>query len=155
MKITFLKDLKKNPKDLDSNSRINRSIPETEITQLEALYNNGNPFPKALKELLYLAGDYCYLLDYGLADNQQELQEFVLENLGEYNKVISRPFYVIDVYNSSDQFLFVYLDEGDDPIVYEAHYFYDSDPWITHVSDNLSEYIIYMVRRVKEGGSPF
>lgn len=155
MEIKFLKDLKNNPRKRNSEQFINEAIPETEITQLEVLYNNGSFFPKALKELLYLAGDYCYVLDYGMADNQQEMQEDVQERFIRYSKSIARPFYVIDVFNGNSQFLFVYLDEGDDPAVYEARYSESNDSWISLVSDKLSKYVSDLVKRVKEGRNPF
>ena len=115
MDITYLKQLERTR---NKNSWINESISLEEIKQLEQIYNNNKPFPKALRELLFLAGNYCIVLDYGLNDTQQELQEFVRENMQEENRIITRPFYAIDVYNAGDQFLFVYLDEGDDPEVY-------------------------------------
>jgi len=45
----------------------------SEISDLEQSYNNGVPFPKVLRELLYLAGKNCYVCDYGLYDTQQEM----------------------------------------------------------------------------------
>ena len=123
MKIQYLIELQNNPTKFGK--LINSSIvpiSEEEIKQLETKYNNGKQFPKALRELLFLAGNDCYVLDYGLDDSQQELQEFVRGRMREKNRVITRPFYVIDVYNALDQFQFVYLDEKDDPAVHEGHY---------------------------------
>ena len=160
MNIIYLKSLQNNP-----SLEINRSgyysviqgVMEQEIEQLEQLYNYGNPFPKALKELLFLGGSDCYVLDYGLNETQQKLQEFVRENMQEESRVITRPFYVIDVYNAGDQFLFIYLDEGDNPPVYEGHYWDSNDrpSWITLVDSSLSNYINDLVNRVKNGQNPF
>lgn len=50
MTINYLQILRDNPK-LSKN--IMRGMTLTEITQLEQAWNNGNPFPKVLKELLF------------------------------------------------------------------------------------------------------
>lgn len=155
MQIEYLKELEKNPYRFGKPNFNNEAIPETEIIHLEQLYNNGNTFPKALRELLFLAGDYCYILDYGISESQEELQEYVREYLDETNKTITRPFFVIDVYNAGDQFLLVYLDEGDDPPVYEASYYENPSSWIRLLSYNLSKFIYNKIVRVKEGRNPF
>ena len=158
MEIVYLKELKNNP----VMSGITRNFPivpvtEVEIIQLEQLYNSGNPFPTALKELLHLAGGSCYVLDYGLNETQQQLQEFVRAEMLDEGRVITRPFYVIDVYNALDQFLFVYLDEGNNPAVHEGHYVNSitRTNWITSVAPSLSNYIDDLVARVKKGQNPF
>jgi hypothetical protein len=90
-----------------------------EIVNLETTYNSGNQFPPSLRELLFLAGQYCYVLDYGMNDTQEEMQNDVQDWFIDYSFSITRPFFVIDVHNGSDAFLFVYLDEGiNDPMVY-------------------------------------
>ncbi|OOQ61002.1 SMI1/KNR4 family protein [Mucilaginibacter pedocola] len=93
-----------------------------EIIELEAIYNGGKPFPTVLRELLYIAGEHCHVLDYGIYGSQAAMQEKARGWLvrGRRNLSIPRPFFVIDVYNAGNQFLFVYLDESQtDPIVYE------------------------------------
>jgi hypothetical protein len=98
-----------------------------QIEGLETIYNSGNQFPVSLRELLFLAGQSCYVLDYGLNDTQQEMQDDAREWLADRNFSITRPFFVVDIHNGSDSFLFVYLDEGvDDPIVY--FYMLDTNP---------------------------
>jgi hypothetical protein len=158
MKIQYLKILEDNPSayphDTDFKLTI-RSTPLIEITQLEVLYNNGRLFPTALRELLYLAGDYCYVLDKSDFESQQEMQEYVRSQLELTNKVITNPFMVIDVYNAPSQFLFVYLNAGDNPPVYEASYYATNENWIRPVSNSLSSYIESLIQRVKEGRNPF
>lgn len=155
MHIEYLKELEKNAYYFGNPNKKNKPISETEIAHLEQLYNDGKSFPKALTELLYLAGDYCYVFDYGLNESQEELQEFVRENLFEYEKALARPFFVIDVYNAGDQFLFVYLDAGDDPAVYQATYYFEQSDWIKEIKPHLSELVERLIERVKEGISPF
>jgi hypothetical protein len=155
MEIEYLKQLENNPFRFNYPDINNEPTPESEILHLEQLYNQGKTFPKALRELLYLAGNFCYVLDYGINESQEELQEFVREELNYYNKEISRPFFAIDVYNASDQFLLIYLDEGDNPAVHEAIYYENSLRWIRLISYNLSQYIDNLIVRVKEGRNAF
>jgi len=155
MEIVYLKELQDNPNRRGDPKFNNEPILESEILHLEELYNAGNTFPKALRELLYLAGNYCYVLDYGISESQEELQEFVRGELNYYNKEISRPFFAIDVYNASDQFLLIYLDEGDNPAVYVASYYEDSSGWTRLLSYNLSKFIDNKIARVKEGRNAF
>ena len=158
MEIKYLTQLKNNPSAYPMDVKYPQTIvpiPLSEIAQLEKLYNNNSPFPVALKELLFLAGDYCYVLDTGTFDTQQEMQEYVRGKLISEDLLISRPFFVIDVYNAPDQFLFVYLDEGDNPAVYEAIYYNETPNRIHHINDSLSGYIDALIERVKEGRNPF
>ncbi len=153
MEIEFLKYLEENPiKKGISNDWPIKPIPLCEIETLETTYNNGNPFPKALRELLYLAGEYCYVLDYGVHDSQGALQIAERQYLIDQGNTISRPFYVIDCYNDYDQFLFVYLDEGDNPPVYE---FMLGEGSIRMIDKSLSIYINKSIDLVKRGINPF
>jgi hypothetical protein len=158
MKIDFLQNLRDNPK---LGLFENEPIELEEIHKLELLYNNGDRFPKALRELLFLAGGYCEVLDFGLNDTQQEMQEEARSWLPIYKRQIPRPFYVIDVYNSGDQFLFVYLDDNElNPIVYEAVLYehpYDSRPWIhsSLLAKTLSQFIDNRLDILKRGENPF
>lgn len=132
-----------------------------QIEQLEQQYNAGRPFPAALRELLFLAGGSCYVLDYGLNDTQQEMQEDARSWLTEddLNLSIPRPFYVIDVYNAGSQFLFVYLDEDqDNTMIYEA-FLPDEEPidtkWLRCLGSNLSSYIERGIAKLLKGYNPF
>jgi hypothetical protein len=118
MNIEILKHLQENPEAYPNDSGNKHAIRGISITEIEALetkYNNGSPFPKVLRELLYLAGDFCYVLAYGLNETQEELQEDQRELMADQGQTISRPFYVLDCYSYGDTFLFIYLDEGDNP----------------------------------------
>ncbi|WP_330441915.1 SMI1/KNR4 family protein [Flavobacterium sp. C4GT6] len=157
MKIEYLKELELNPYRHGDPDMNNDPISLTEIENLERLYNNGKPFPKALKELLFLAGKYCYVLEYGAFDSQQEIQDYVRELLEEDNISIQRPFFVIDVYNAGSQFLYVYLDEGNNPAVYEGfHYFEINFNGYSHLtSSSLQKFIESQIGAVKQGGNAF
>ena len=160
MKIRYLKILQDNRSaypDRDYKATI-EPMTINDIILLENLYNNGIEFPQVLRELLFLAGRDCYVLDYGFNDSIIEVQEFVRTKLKDFNQQFQRPFIAIDIYNSSDQFLFVYLDEGHNPPVYEAEYKYGiqgSGCLINKVSSSLLQYIDDLIARVKEGRNPF
>ena len=162
MEIQYLSYLRDNPDAFPNETEYKLTIEPIslqEIATLEQLYNNGNPFPKVLKELLFLAGSLCYVLDFGIFDTQQEMQDDVREHMASQSRVISRPFYAIDVYNQGDQFLFIYLDEGEDPPVYEGLYSgggVNFPDWIHSVSvKSLSELINHRIDRQKAGRNPF
>jgi hypothetical protein len=146
-----------NPGGIDFKDEI-KGISLAEIQQLEQTWNGGKEFPAALRELLFLAGDDCYVLDTGLMESQQEMQEEARQWLVDFNRTISRPFYVIDVYNAGEQFLMVYLDEGDDPNVYEAYlpnWRDDQMLWLDKVGRTLKDFINIRIDMVKQGYNPF
>jgi len=159
--LTYLRDNPfGNPGSLSDKDPIEpMSLEEIEI--LEALYNNGNPFPKALKELLFLAGNSCYVLDKGIYPTQEKMQQFVRNRLIRAGKTISRPFYTIDIYNGPEQCIFVYLDESENPQTYGAYYFADdsspnsSPKFIEKIELSLTELINHRIDRNKVGRNPF
>ena len=162
MEIKYLQLLRDNPEEYPKNKEGRkhpiRPFSIVEIEQLESAYNSGKKFPLALRELLFLAGNSCYVLEYGYKGNMESVQEIVREDLALANKVISRPFLAIDIYNMFDQFVFVFLDEGDDPPVYEGYY----DPedmgessLYRKIQPSLSTLINRKVQRVQAGGSAF
>ena len=158
MNIEILKYLQQYTKKPNSKAGLqNVGISIQDITLLESQYNNGSKFPKDLKELLFLAGKFCYILDYNIFETQQELQNTVRDWLSENNLSISRPFFAIDAYSYGESFLFIYLDEGDDPIVRQAYLFPRKDmTFITNLlGQSLSAYISGQIDDVKQGINPF
>jgi hypothetical protein len=112
MDIEILKNLEANP-HLEPSISVNKPMTLSEIASLELLYNlNGNPFPKAVKELLFLGGNYNWI--FGSSD--EFMQNFIREEMAEDGLVITRPFLVL--YNYDQSFGFVYLDEGVDNPIY-------------------------------------
>jgi hypothetical protein len=159
MNIQFLTILRDNPIQYGTEFNFeNEGIPLSEIQQLEQAWNNQNPFPIALKELLYLAGSFCYVLDTGWNNTQQSMQTKAREWMLDYNRNITRPFYVIDVYNAGDQFLMVYLDEGDNPNVYSANLpqgWEQNGMWLTNIDRTLKDFLAFRINKVKQGINPF
>jgi hypothetical protein len=155
MNIAYLKKLRdypvRNPNATELRGEI-EGLPLSEIEQLETNWNNGNPFPKSLRELLFLAGEYCYVLDYGAYDSLDQIQEYKREDLLEYHNItINRPYFIIDVYGGN--ITFVYLDESqEDPTV---HYIEKYSPLVIGNSRLLSKYIEAGIENVKKGYNPF
>lgn len=134
---------------------MNEGISLEEINSLEQNWNNGNQFPSALRELLFLAGNYYNVFDYGIFDSQQDFQDFAKQDFTESNKTISRPFFVLD-YNTGYNFLFIYLDEGDNPTIYEANTWVEGDNWIKHLENlTIKSLVDDGIERVKRGENPF
>lgn len=160
MNIEILKNLRDNPArypNRSSNKFENEGLTMEEIKVLEQTWNNGNLFPQALRELLFLAGKYCYVLDYNIHETQQEMQEELRDAMQFRGHSYSRQFYIIDNYGG-DQFLFIYLDETmDDPKVYE----YASDaiererPIDRFIGFTISQLINSSIKEVREGRNPF
>ncbi|GAB2691377.1 hypothetical protein GCM10027037_13310 [Mucilaginibacter koreensis] len=133
-----------------------------QVEQLEQQYNGGKNFPAALRELLYLAGQYCYVVDTGLNETQQEMQEHVralmIDPEYEYYCSIPRPFYIFEVLDGGEQFQFVYLDENqEDPVIHVAELYEnrDGNPWIKKLNFTLSQVINERVSRMLRGESPY
>lgn len=158
--LTLLRDNpERRPKHPTNKGRI-QPISLDEISTLEQLYNNGHLFPKSLRELLFLAGQSCYVLDHGIWDTQQEMQEYVRRKMTTNSRTITRPFFAVDLYNGNEQFIFVYLDEGDDPNTYEGYYSFDpneddGDDWISPLRLTLTDLVNHGIHMAKQGLNPF
>jgi hypothetical protein len=159
MDIKYLTKLRDNPTIFWINQNVTFDLTPMkmeEIVTLETGYNNGNIFPAALRELLFLAGNYCYVLDYGIYDTRSEMQDEVRSWLADHNKQISRRFFAIDIYNAYDQFVFIYLDEGvNDPEVHVAVLYSKETIWIKALNYKLSEFIDRRIIRLLAGYNPF
>lgn len=113
MTIEYMTKLKENPK---INDFINRGFSEEKIKEIELKYNDGKKFPKAIREFLFLAGDFN---NFGFDDIEGivELQELAKEELEMTNQKVGKPFFAFSVYNSC--YSVIFLDEKkEDPKVY-------------------------------------
>ncbi|NQX86328.1 MAG: SMI1/KNR4 family protein [Flavobacteriaceae bacterium] len=130
MEIQYLTELEAKPKRNAQTSPV-EGYSESEIIQLEQSFNNGNTFPRAYREYLFLAGKFSWILEQG-----EELPElmssfnFYLEPTGI---VMTRPFVPFGVTGPGHEgFYICYLDEGDDPSV---HIVYMADPFEREARD--------------------
>lgn len=158
MEIQYLQKLMDYPLGRDAYGLIsgfeNEPSSMDEILEMETRYNNGNKFPKALRELLYLAGESCYCLIYNAVDpdNLLTTQTYMQQSIRNYDvpdtslNSSTRPFYIIDaVYHGN--FRFVYLDEGDNPVVYNIN---ERDGSIGTFGKTLTQLIENVIRRTHE-----
>ncbi len=114
MEIKYLEVVRNNP-------RINRFVNEpmtiTEIEALEQIYNEGNKFPQAFREYLFLAGNFNNFTFDDLGEGLDGLQKMAYEELDSTEQKVDRPFFAFDVYNS--QYSVIFLDETkEDPEVF-------------------------------------
>ena len=134
----------------------NKGLSMERIEALEQAYNNGNPFPRGLRELLYLAGDYCNVLDYS-TDTAEKLQLRARQEMTDYGMTnLIRPFYCIDTMGGYDSgaFTFVYTDEpGEDPHLNTA--FLVENRVQGFEKAFLSAYINVKLDNIRQGRNPF
>ncbi|MDR6761149.1 hypothetical protein J2Y38_001347 [Flavobacterium sp. 2755] len=74
--------------------------------------------------------------------------------MDDNNRSINRPFFAFDVYGG-DTFLFIYLDEGDNPPVFQAQPYSDYDNWIRPLNQTIQSIINIGIDRVKIGQNPY
>ncbi len=124
MEIQYLKKLVKNA-TIDGRSIV--GVSEKEIQEVEKKFNI--TFPKAYREFLLLAGKRRGQLPLYDTSDLETLaadwhQEIMWEELEMTNatKDFQRPFWLFAESNACEQFVFFYLDDGDDPTVYSADY---------------------------------
>ena len=151
MNIEILKMLEENP-TLDGFTM--EGISEAEIAQLEQLYNDGNPFPKVLKEMLFLAGDFCPVLEFCGYNSQQEMQDDVRAEFAEDGFVIDGPHYFVDL-RVLDEPFFIFLDEGDDPALHQILYDDDNNEYVGEENGTLTVIIEIGIEKYLEGRNPF
>lgn len=113
MEIEYLTKMKNTPKIKHT---ANRGVSEEKIKQAES--KMGIKFPKAFKEFLYLGGDYEEVIsDWNRGfDNLEGIQEEAEESFNNVGLGL-RNFFAFAEYGG-DQFLFFFLNEGDNPPVY-------------------------------------
>lgn len=152
MTIQYLQALRDN-KTMDGFA--DKGLTESQISQLEQLYNNGTPFPKVLKELLFLAGKSCNYLDYSVYNTQQEMQSgerIELQDL--HSLVIPRPFFIVDL-ASYGLPLFIFLDEGDNPQLNQLEDSPTQSNYYRRVGGTLQGLLESRIQNYLEGYDPF
>jgi hypothetical protein len=146
-------------KKLQNHSLINgikdEGISEEEIRQLEQSFNRGKTFPKVVRELLFLAGNFCHFLDYSIYDSQLEMQTEERGELLSFFKVtIARPHFFVCL-ASHGMPVFLYLDEGDDPNLHQIVNHPTQDNYSRPIGCSLKTLINHRIERYKSGYNPF
>ena len=130
MEIEYLKTYNEN-KDILINFAVAAPEGKTmeEIQELETLFNQGNPFPKAFREFLFIGGRYDAIgINSSIDGNYKGLHQYYEEGMAKRGLKFNRPFMVFHDLEGGCG-LFIYLDEGDDPQPYicSVSEGYDSD----------------------------
>lgn len=121
MEIRYLKSIEQNKK---LKSWSNQGLSLEKISELEQKYNEGKPFPLAIREFLYLAGENN-TIGFDTHASIERLQDRSKEALEHCKQKIERPFFAFDQLDDCSQFTFVYLDEDqNDPEVYFGQPYY-------------------------------
>jgi len=147
-----------------NNNSLRRKNPEgkslSEIEELEQLYNNGIMFPKAFREYIYIGGKYNSIgLDDGLDGNFIGLMEYYGKRMQKRSIQLDRPYIIFDNFEG-ESFMFIYLDEGDDPqpwnVSVDEAYDTDEGEIIWKVPyPSFSDLINTLVQRALEGLQPW
>jgi hypothetical protein len=150
MNITYLKELEQNSK---LTHFTNKGLPIDAIIELETKYNNSNPFPTAIREFLFLAGE-DNTIGFDTHHSIDILQQRAKENLEYCKQKIDRPFFAFDQLVDCEQFTFVYLDEDqNDPDVYLAEPYAaleEGDPLVRRYKKyTFSSLVNEHIRRIK------
>ena len=159
MEIEFSYKMKENPKPRKRLSH-NRGFSVEKIAELEI--NKGNPFPKAYKEYLYLGGDFNSLgLNIAIEDSESWQHIAAIKRVAEIEMKkeglsINRPYVILHYYDD-DGFIFIYLDENENPQPYIFEPFPLGDK--EHIFpvkniDSLSSFIDDLVDRALKGLQP-
>jgi len=110
-----------------SNIQPPEGMTEAEIEALELEMNNGNKFPKAFREYLYIGGKWsCLSMNDGNYHGKTKMLKHYMKRRGI---TFERPIVAFNVGMDSLDFSFIYLDEDDNPQPYNcsSDISYDSD----------------------------
>lgn len=116
------------PKIIASESGSLEGLSESRITEIETAVNNGDAFPKALREFLYIGGLWNNIGVGGPVNGWWDKFQGYKKQLVSRGNLPSRPIFI---FSSFEEVVasFIYLDEGDDP-----------RPWNIALSDSGIDY---------------
>jgi len=132
MQIEYLKsyDANKSNYKLDSDKNpVGKTI--AQIEALEAEFNQGNPFPKAFREYLFIGGDYNAISFNDSKGNFKAEHDSFDHDIRKRGIEIKRPYMVFTGNDDGTIASFIYLDEGDDPQPWNGSIkeSYDNEIW--------------------------
>jgi len=128
MDIEYLKTYFENRNNLKSSHAKGMTLPEIEGLELEM--NKGKPFPKALREFLFIGG-VSNKLGINTPKNFKTFRDSFDKEIRKRGEDITQPYFVFDNDNDGKTFGIIYLNEGDDPQPWNASISegYDNDIW--------------------------
>lgn len=132
-----------------------RGLTAQQITDLENEMNGGKPFPKVLKEFLFIGGEYNGI-SLNSGDDYTAQIKYFNEKMAKNGRSISRPYFIFQSLDGGC-FTFIYLDEdSEDPQVWNASATpdYDTDEgeqmWKS-IYKTLSGYVAEALYNAKKG----
>ncbi len=151
MEIEYLKKLDETS---ELNTFVTKGISLEGIVSLEDKYNNGELFPKAFREYLFIGGEQEGT--FTVSDDWEMLREDFQESLEGNNFTLDRSVFVFDMEDGGNVFLFFYLDEDkEDPDVYlflSGNYLAGTPSYIKSANGHtFSGLINEAIRRIKNG----
>lgn len=157
MHIAFLVGYDKHKFSNDLRIKNPEGIALSEIESMELALNNGQAFPVAFREYLFIGGKFDSIgLSSGIHPGYTIKYGAILAKRG-FN--MDRPFFIFDVFEEAIC-MFIYLDDGDDPSVWlcSVDEEYDQEDgayvWENPRGQTFSGIIDDMVYRALNGLSP-
>ena len=148
MTIKYLQELESLNYQAIGRNSVNDPMSITEIVSLEQQYNNSQPFPVVLRELLNIAGNGCPLLDL----EPENLQTWIRTEVIETGNTITRPYFGFDFKDGS--FCLVFTDENThDPKVYvvELYPSFTGTEFLAESETTLLKLLKFRIDRIKRG----
>lgn len=128
MDIEYLKTYFENRNNLKGSNAKGMTLAEIETLELEM--NKGKPFPKALREFLFIGG-LSNKLGLNTPTNYRATHDYFDKEIRKRGVDITQPYFVLDNDNDGKTYTIIYLNEGDNPQPWNAsiNEGYDNDIW--------------------------
>ena len=141
-------------RSLGRSTWVNEPKSITEILFLEQEYNEGKPFPAVLRELLFIAGNGCPLIELRPENLQQQIRLAVSAS----SHSIPENYLAFDFLDFSS-FSLVYTSQNtEDPKVYHVELSPSEEQHTEFIEDSeftLLKLLKHRISQVKQGYSPF
>lgn len=131
MQIEHLKTYDANKANKKLRGRVAEGKSLTDIQALEAEFNQGNLFPKAFREFLFIGGNYTAISLGFVNGNFKGERDYFDREIRKRGIEIKRPYMVFTSNDDGTIWSFIYLDEGDDPQPWSGSIkeSYDNEIW--------------------------
>jgi len=155
MTIKYLQELQNiDYQSLGRMSWVNEPKTTIEILSLEQEYNKSKPFPAVLRELLFIAGNGCPIVELRPFNLQQQIRSAVSDS----GHSLSQNYFAFDFLDFSS-FSLVYTSQNiDDPKVYHVELNPSEEEhteFIEYSELTLLKLLKHRINQVKQGYNPF
>ena len=154
MTIKYLQELQNLDYQSLGRTWVNEPKSTTEILSLEQQYNAGRPFPDVLRELLYIAGNGCPLIELRPINLQQQIRS----ELNESGHSISQNFFGFDFLDFGSFSLVYTNDNTPDPKVYHVELDPSEEEHTEFIEDSdftLLKLLKHRINKVNQGFNPY